>query len=60
MNIQSRVRVNGTLSDTFLMKTGLHVGIVLSLLSMTTVPESLSGEIRSGIKIKLKEDVKFK
>ena len=36
-NAQSRDRVNGTLSDDFLVHTGLHQGSVLSPLSFTVL-----------------------
>ena len=45
---QSRVRVNGTFSDDFLVQVELYQGLVLSPLLFFIVLEALSREIRSG------------
>ena len=45
-NAQGRVRANGTFSNNFLDKVGLHQGSVLNTLSFITVLGTLSKEIR--------------
>ena len=44
----SRVRVNGTFSDDFLVQVGLHQGSLLSFLVFIILLEKLSREIKSG------------
>ena len=46
-NARSRVRVNGTFNDDFLVQVGLHQGSVLSLLLFIIVLQVLSRKIRS-------------
>ena len=47
-NARSRVSVDGTFSDDFLVQVELHQGSVLSPLLFITMMEVLSREIRSG------------
>ena len=47
-NTRSRVRVNGSFSDDFFVKVGLHQGSVLSPLLFIIVLEALSRDIRTG------------
>ena len=47
-NARSRVRVNGTFSDDFEVKVGVHQGSVLSPLLFVMVLEALSREFRTG------------
>ena len=47
-NAKSRVRVNNSFSDEFVVKVGVHQGSVLSPLLFIIVLEALSREFRTG------------